>query len=149
MSNHTIKAKNKKTGEVVIIYVIMDMYNYRKGVRHMSYTEKEFNDLFEVVEDKPFKIRKGGNSVANAMAYILETQTDTLKKEDWEERFDKQFEEIILDQEVRTVVKGIKHFITQEIAKAKEEIVEKIREYRKGTEMEGHLTCDEIINLIK
>lgn len=39
----------------------------------------------------------------------------------WEEEFDEQFSEVILDQEVRTVVKGIKLFIEKERFQAKQE----------------------------
>lgn len=39
----------------------------------------------------------------------------------WEEKFDKEFTEVILDQEVRTVVKGIKLFIEKERFQTKQE----------------------------
>ncbi len=40
--------------------------------------------------------------------------SNALRSEEWEEEFDQQFlQEVILDQEVRTVVKGIKLFITK------------------------------------
>ena len=45
---------------------------------------------------------------------------------DWRERFNKQFEEVILDQELRRVIPGIQIFIQttidQEVAKAKEQL---------------------------
>jgi len=40
------------------------------------------------------------------------------ESEDWEAEFDKQFEEVILDQEVRTVIPGIKKFISEVESKA-------------------------------
>ena len=46
---------------------------------------------------------------------------DTPQTPSWEEEFDEQFSEVILDQEVRTVVKGIKLFIEKERFQAKQE----------------------------
>jgi hypothetical protein len=81
MSNHTIKAKNKKTGEVVEFEAIdnywgKNEYGYRNKYRATSIIEEwEFNDLFEVVEDK---------LADHIYVNSLLPQTDTLKKEDWE-----------------------------------------------------------------
>ena len=48
-------------------------------------------------------------------------------KPTWEEDFDQQFQEVILDQEVRTVVPGIKNFISTKLAEQKKEIIEIIK----------------------
>jgi len=204
MSNHIIKAKNKLTGKIEI-YSIIDIYypyKYKNKDGDVRFTEKDFNDLFEVVEDK-FKVgdrvkvngydgewqismirednrctvwqipKTGSTLIAHISLLELIPQTDTLKKEDWEERFDNQFnvsyaykrddfktpEERLLysvfgkinEQKPRD---AIKHFITQEIAKAKEEDLKKVKEYSnkeyKGDVLCGHRNaCKDIIQLIQ
>jgi len=56
MSNHTIKAKNKNSQEIRDFTIIADYYDSKYQNSYHSgtavYKEKEFNDLFEVVEDK-------------------------------------------------------------------------------------------------
>ena len=161
MSNYTIKAKNKKTGEIVDIKII-DKGNYfqylwRKPIMEKEvigyidniYGYDEFNDLFEVVENnkskccnKPVHVLPNGvicptfNNGCGEYCDVI-PQTDTLKKEDWEELNDlfKVFDEYFdLKSKTRqhgiytqVMLKAFKHFITQEIAKAKEEIIEDVK----------------------
>ena len=45
---------------------------------------------------------------------------------EWEKEFDKQFEEVILCQELKTVVPGVKQFIRQTLSHSTTQLVEKI-----------------------
>lgn len=63
--------------------------------------------------------------------------SNALRSEEWEEDFDQQFlQEVILDQEVRTVVKGIKLFITKLLTS------ERQREYLRGCKDENIISKD-------
>lgn len=103
--NHTIKAKNKKTGEVVGFKIL------EKYVIDNNYIldKEEFNDLFEVVEDKNIGIglnhtcKDTGNigidkhctatqtdtmnNINIGMSSLNMATTNTLKKEGWEGGF--------------------------------------------------------------
>jgi len=199
MSNHIIKAKNKLTGKIEI-YSIIDIYypyKYKNKDGDVRFTEKDFNDLFEVVEDK-FKVgdrvkvngydgewqismirednrctvwqipKTGSTLIAHISLLELIPQTDTLKKEEtMEDRFDKidikfttdKTEDMVyLKEKLQFIFKeykqDVKHFITQEIAKAKEEDLKKVKEYSnkeyKGDVLCGHRNaCKDIIQLIQ
>jgi len=156
MTNHTIKAKNKNSQEIRDINVIDegDNFVYYDDEYKTYYDLKKFNDLFEVVEDNTSKYwySKENDNIP---------QTDTLKKEDWELDFDND-NQLAKDlgyagytlSQVFEIKQRIRNAVTQEIAKAKEEIVEKIKknktmfdnsEWSKGYED----ACDDIINLIQ
>lgn len=71
-------------------------------------------------------------------------------KPTWEEDFDQQFQEVILDQEVRTVVPGIKNFISTKLAEQRKEIIEKILKIPPMWEEDEHeYLMKEITDLIK
>lgn len=73
MTNHTIKAKNKKTGEVVEFIVIDKGYeNHYTQDNNLFYTKEGFDYSFEVVEDTDKPISSTGENGIH--------QTDTLKK---------------------------------------------------------------------
>lgn len=68
---------------------------------------------------------------------MLTPPSNALRSEEWEEDFDQQFlQEVILDQEVRTVVKGIKLFITKLLTS------ERQREYLRGCKDENIISKD-------
>ena len=76
MSNHTIKAKNKKTGEMVEFKIINNPliggeYGYLHRGRLTS--QSMFNDLFEVVEDD---LQKNTNERYGNQVSDLLPQTD-------------------------------------------------------------------------
>jgi hypothetical protein len=139
----TIKARNKLTGEVVGFNAINEgsYYSYVTyiGKDEKRYDKFEFNDLFEVVEDinhpygglEVYDVIEAGNDKFS-IAYVI-PQANTLKKEDWETRFEKEFDKIYDNCGVGYGKNqaGLKHFIAQEIAKAKEEIVDKVEKLRK------------------
>lgn len=183
--NPTIKAKNKKTGEVVEFYQVDYLTCIDTRIRYVSsgteersnLTEGEFNDLFEVVEEEKCSSSVVGQNTDKPISSNGENgipKTDTLKKEDWRDIFKKVFvyegnngENTttmmfrVLDDNSRTILRPeyikafIEEVITQEIAKAKEEIVEKIEDMKYTfPEMYEEFgdsynnACDDIINLI-
>jgi hypothetical protein len=214
MTNHTIKAKRKIDGQIME-FTVMDVgfeYKYYENIKTTKpnpngdirlpayLTQQEFNDLFEVVEDK-FKVGDkvrikgeekvyivnnsfGGDTIVindlttrlhkhkSELELIPQTNTlnkedrftdeaidkrtkdfckltgieepkikydtDTLKKEDWEEKILNKY---IVTQQINgftmggyaDIIKDIKEIITQEITKAREERdsdnIEKIKNY--------------------
>lgn len=77
-------------------------------------SEKECkHEIYEYPEQHCFFCKKCG--IAHGTRELFLTPHES---EDWEAEFDKQFEEVILDQEVRTVIPGIKKFISEVESKA-------------------------------
>jgi hypothetical protein len=139
MSNHTIKAKRKSDGNIVDINVIDngDTFEYYDDRYDCIYKYDEFHDLFEIIDQHPIRqehergdydVIETGNDKFS-VAYVV-PKPDTLEKEGWEEKFDKQFSHCfnigVTPDDITK--KNIKNFITQEIVKAKEEIVEMIED---------------------
>ena len=53
MSNYNLKAKNKKTGEIEVFTAIdnSSSYSYLSEDLYTHYSSKEFNDLYDIVEE--------------------------------------------------------------------------------------------------
>jgi len=88
------------------------------------------NKLHEALKNEELMLEVGRKATEEQKAMTQSTV---------EERFDAQFEEIILDQEVRKVVPGIKHFIKSELQLAEQQA------YQLGKEANApyfHERCD-------
>jgi hypothetical protein len=149
MSNHTIEAKNKASGIIFEFTAIDSPYgipDYYLNSLNKSYTDQEFNDLFEVVEDKltPFisqlkkdlpdwqfivednvidtvpelKLGKTRLKPLDFGVQRLTPQTDTLKKDELSRQ---KIRNILAIVDIDIAIDHMLELITQEIAKAKKE----------------------------
>jgi hypothetical protein len=106
MSNYTLKAKNKKTGEIVEFEIVQKglHVDYVDITNGKFYVPNLFNELYEVVEDKK-KLQVGDMYNGQEITNIMSTRNDidpnhpyggmevldNVPVETWEDRFNMEF----------------------------------------------------------
>lgn len=101
MSNFNLKAKHKVTGTIHDFTALdhIHSYSYISEEYNMTFTSKEFNELYEVIkdksydiiEDKSYDIIETGNDKMSIAYVVPKENLNTIEIDGFKDRFDTEF----------------------------------------------------------